>query len=230
MSGKLFVVSVGPGCRDGLTIKAKEAIKKSDIVIVPKSQKSKRSVAFEAAGYILKDKHVEMFNFPTTNDEAQLEKAYSEEAKKIKAYIDEGRIVSFLTIGDASIYSTFSYLAKKLRDSDVDYEAIAGIPSFIEFVSRIKVPLTTKNQSFCVVELKKGVDFIVNLFEFFETVVVMKVNNRLDLLYEIIDKINPQIAILGSNICLEDEKIVDLLNTDSSKLKEAYLSVAVLKR
>ncbi|WP_022670041.1 precorrin-2 C(20)-methyltransferase [Hippea alviniae] len=224
----LYVIGVGVGKPEFLTLEALEKLRKSDIVIVPKSKKSSRSVAFNVIkDFVDKDK-IQFFSFPTTNDKDELKRAYDSQALMIEKLLNEGKTVSYTTIGDVSIYSTFNYLSERLKDLGIYFEIIPGIPSFVAFADRIKIPLSLKDESFAVVEMKKGVGHIVKLFEYFDTVVIMKVNNRIDELLEIVEMVKPKDAWLGKNLFLEKEEIVDLNKTD--KINEAYLSLAVLRR
>ena len=224
----LYVIGVGIGKPQFLTLEAIEKLKKSDIVIVPKSKKSSRSVAFSVIkDFVDKDK-IQFFSFPTTNDKDELKEAYDSQAAFIKSLLDNGKTVSYTTIGDVSVYSTFNYLAERLKNLEVDFEIIPGIPSFVALADRVKIPLTLKGESLAVVEMKKGVEHIVKLFEFFDTVVIMKINNRIDELRKIVEIVKPKDAWLGKNLFLEEEKIINL--NENETIEEAYLSIAVLRK
>ncbi len=224
----LYVIGVGIGKPQFLTLEAIEKLKKSDIVIVPKSKKSSRSVAFSVIkDFVDKDK-IHFFSFPTTNDKDELKEAYDSQAAFIKSLLDNGKTVSYTTIGDVSVYSTFNYLAERLKNLEVDFEIIPGIPSFVALADRVKIPLTLKGESLAVVEMKKGVEQIVKLFEFFDTVVIMKINNRIDELRKIVEIVKPKDAWLGKNLFLEEEKIINL--NENETIEEAYLSIAVLRK
>ncbi|WP_025209388.1 precorrin-2 C(20)-methyltransferase [Hippea sp. KM1] len=227
--GKVFVIGLGAGDEGLITLKAFRILKGCDVVITPKSSLSARSVALEIVRGIMDESKIEFFLFPTTNDEEQLKEAYDKEAERIKQLTDEGKSVAYTTIGDVSVYSTFNYLSERLNRLGVDFEIIEGIPSFISLADRVKKPLVLKGESFAVVELKEGVDKIVKLFELVSTVVVMKIGNRIEQLFELTDRLNLEYAYLGSKLYLDGEQIVDLLSARREEISDAYLSVAILK-
>ncbi len=230
MSAKVYAVGVGVGKSGFLTLDAYDILKKSDVIVVPQSKKSKRSAALKVIErYIEKDK-ISMFYFPTTNNDDELKKAYDDEAAKIKSFVDKQKSVAYVTIGDVSIYSTFNYLADRIKKYGIDIEIAAGIPSFIALSDKVGVPLVLKGESFAIVEMNKGVDYILKLFELVDSIAVLKINNRIDELFEIKNKIELEYAYIGTKLYMEDEKIRDLLTAQKEEIKNAYLSLAVLKK
>ncbi len=230
MENRVYVIGLGVGDSGLLTLNALNAIKNSDIVITPQSKKSKRSVALNIIKDFVDEDKIKMFYFPTTNNEQELKKVYDEEAEFIeKAFLNKKQ-VSYVTIGDVSIYSTFNYLSERLKNKNIPFEIIPGIASFISLANRIAQPLVLKGESFAVMEMSKGVDKIVSAFDIVDSVTILKVGNRIENLMEIVRRIKPSYAYLGIKLYMEDERIVNLLEDDVQNIKDAYLSLAVIKK
>ena len=70
-----------------------------------------------------------------------LEKTHMNIADLISAYLDRGKDVAFITIGDISVYSTFWYIARILREHGYETEVCAGVPSFCAAAAAVKEPL-----------------------------------------------------------------------------------------
>lgn len=67
---------------------------------------------------------------PMVRDQAQLEAAYTRNAERIIALLDEGKSVAFLTLGDPSIYSTYLYTHHRVTARGYEAQIIPGVPSF----------------------------------------------------------------------------------------------------
>ena len=63
-------------------------------------------------------------------DSAELEAAYTENARQITALLDEGKTVAFITLGDPSIYSTYLYTHRRVLAMGYEARIIPGVPSF----------------------------------------------------------------------------------------------------
>ena len=55
--------------------------------------------------------------------------------------LDAGKKVVFLTLGDPTIYSTFSYLQRIVEADGYETGCVSGIPSFCATAARINEPL-----------------------------------------------------------------------------------------
>src|SRR5699024_6768433 len=71
-------------------------------------------------------------------------------ADEIKDDVQQGNNVGFLTLGDPSVYSTFSYLADILIPV-IDVQTITGISSFSQIAASLSIPLMLDEESLEVV-------------------------------------------------------------------------------
>ncbi len=222
---KLFGIGIGPGDIKLLTIKALEILKKSDKVYVPQSDAFGKSLAYEIVKSYIDDRKISFYCFPMKNSQEDLNRRYDELAKRLREDIKKGMTVSYVTLGDPSIFSTFNYLSKRLKD--IEIEIIPGIASFLAASAVAKMEIVSKGESFCVVEPEHLSDFH-ELSKLFNTIIVMKAYRGLKKIIELIGAY-PQIrnAYLVCRAGLEDEKIFDLKKEIPPE--NPYLSIALLK-
>ncbi len=152
-TGKLYGVGVGPGDPELITVKAVRVIKAADIVFTAASSKNSYSLAVEiAAPYISKTAKIRTLGFPMTKDEAQVETAWTANAKEIARALNQGLSVVFLTLGDPVTYSTFGYILKTMKQvmPHADIETIPGITSFHAASARLNRILVEGEESLLI--------------------------------------------------------------------------------
>ena len=116
--GILYGVGAGPGDPELMTLKAVRLIKENDIIAVPGAE-VRETVAYKIAVQAvpeLADKELLPIYMPMTHDKAELELNHEKGAKALEAALDTGKNVVFLTLGDPTIYSTFSYVQKRVEE------------------------------------------------------------------------------------------------------------------
>ena len=138
MRGILYGVGVGPGDPELMTLKAVRLIKENDIIAVPGAE-VRETVAYKIAVQAvpeLADKELLPIYMPMTHDKAELELNHEKGAKALEAALDTGKNVVFLTLGDPTIYSTFSYVQKRVEADGYETRLVSGITSSILFLLR----------------------------------------------------------------------------------------------
>ncbi len=153
MKGKLYGIGVGPGDPELMTIKAVRTIEESDIVVVPGNEKEK-SVAYQIALPVcpfMNEKVVVSLPMPMTKDKKVLQENYQKAADTIAAYLDEGKQVSFLTLGDPTIYATYLYVHQIIEEKGYDTEIISGISSFCAVAAKLNIGLVERAEMLHVI-------------------------------------------------------------------------------
>lgn len=150
--GRLYGVSVGPGDPDLLTVKAIRVIEAADVVAVPDvgRGRGRRSALDIVAGH-LSDQEVLDCPFPMTRDREALDAAHEEVADQLARQLDAGKTVALVTLGDAGVYSSFYYVADRLRERGYEVEVIPGVPSFCAAAARLARPLCAGSEILTVV-------------------------------------------------------------------------------
>lgn len=153
MSGKLFGVGVGIGEGELLTLKAKNIIETSDIIILPNKNKE-NCIAYKIIENEISNLNLEKLffcDFPMTKNNEELQIAQNNCILKIEHFLNENKNVSFITIGDPTIYSTFMYIHEALNEKGFNVEIINGIPSFCAVAAKLGIPLGLSDEQIHII-------------------------------------------------------------------------------
>lgn len=155
--GKLYVIGIGPGGLDHMTLKAKEAIEKSDAIV----------------GYT---KYIDMIKPLIEDKEVFMTGMRGEEARCKEALrLSKDKDVALVSTGDSGIYGMAGLILELREDEDV--EVIPGLTASSAAGSVIGAPLMHDNCNISLSDLmtpyeliKKRVkmaadgDFIISLY------------------------------------------------------------------
>ena len=226
--GKLIGIGVGPGDTELLTLKAAKVLKTVPVVFSPKSSKEKESIALSIVKPILEEREdykrlmLVAPIFPMIEDKEELEKIWTSASEMIAQYLDSGRDVAFITLGDPSIFSTYSYVQKKLIDN-YEIETIPGITSFTACAAARNKALVEQNEILTVVP--KIDDRLEQVIEYSDSVVLMKASRNTSELEETIESKNrPKEIYSVQNCTRENEKIIEGFSNE-----KPYLTTTIIK-
>ena len=154
--GTLYGVSVGPGDPELLTLKAVRVLEQCPVIAAPQT-KGGRNLALDIAQNVvpLDDKIVLALHVAMHRDEARRAN-YEEAAAAVREQLDAGRDVAMPNLGDVSIYSTFSYLMRRLEAEGYETVMIPGVPSFCAVAARLQTSLTDRNDPLHIVPAGAG--------------------------------------------------------------------------
>ena len=231
--GKLIGASLGPGDPGLITRRAWEVLQGPAHWTYPIRKKGDDSYALDIArraGLALPAAHTPLI-FPMTHDTEILARYWLQAAQTVLAILDTGRHVVFLVEGDASTYSTFTYLARSVRalDGEIGVETIAGVPSYHASAAHLGQPLAESDETLAILPAGYGVDTVERLLPEFDTLVLLKVKPLLD---DLIDMLTRR-GLLAHSCFLEkvgtpEERIVrDPLRLKGEKVN--YLSLLLVK-
>lgn len=165
MKGTLYGIGVGPGDPELLTLKALRLIKEADVIALP-GEEPKETVAYkivEGAYPELSEKTLLPVPMPMTKAPELLEKYHSEGTALVKKVLDEGKNVAFLTLGDPTVYSTYIYVHKRIKEMGYPTEIISGITSFCAVSAKLNTGLVEKAQMLHVIPASYQVEEALKL-------------------------------------------------------------------
>ncbi|AXI25019.1 precorrin-2 C(20)-methyltransferase [Methanofervidicoccus sp. A16] len=227
MVKKVYGVGVGPGDRELLTLKAVKVLKKVDKIFIPVSKEGRSSLAYDIVKDIVEGKPVEELLFPMMRDREQVKKYHQRAFETVKSAQGE---VAVITIGDPTLYSTFSYLWKLLKRDNIPVEIVNGIPSPFACAGRLNIPLVEGGEKLVI--LPRGED-LERCLGVFDTIVVMKTKRLGEILKRVLDKEERDKYLIGivSKGFWEDERIQwgGIEEIDFEDINH-YLSLAIIKR
>lgn len=251
MTGKLYVIGVGPGDPELLTLKAVRILKEVQCICVPKGREEGSSLALSIAEKALNldDKKIIEAHFPMRKtkkiknqketrggDEifpslCELDTKWQETIEAVCSKLNKGVDMAFITIGDPTIYSTFFYLYDKLLDinPEINIEIIPGVSSINASAARANISLSLADEKIAILPATYT-DNIKEILKDFDTIVLMKVHRVFDNVLNILNEMNlTNNAVYISRAGMEDEKIFK--NIRSVKKDDLdYFSMIIIKK
>ena len=228
MSGTLFGVGIGPGDPELITLKAVKTIERCPIIAVPKAGEGERMALNIARQAVpgLTDKTLIELDMPMTRDKALLRRSHLAAAEQIADYLKAGQDVAFLTLGDPSVYSTYIYVHRIVKEKGGKTEIIPGVPSFCAVSARLNDGLVETSESLHVIPGSYGE--LDDDLRRPGTKVLMKCGKSFSAVRQMIrDAGLYENAKMVENCGLETERVYDsLADADESA---GYFSVIVIK-
>lgn len=131
-----------------MTIKAARLIRENRIIAVP-GKTAEESVAYKIASCVVPEiaqKTLIPVYMPMIRDREKLAEEHRKGAELLESRLDRGEDIVYLTLGDPTIYCTFSYLQHYLEADGYEVELVSGVTSFCAAAARLNTPLTEWNE------------------------------------------------------------------------------------
>jgi precorrin-2/cobalt-factor-2 C20-methyltransferase len=176
--GNLWGIGVGPGDPELITVKALNRLRQSPIVAFPAGRQGQPGVAQNIlTPWLQPEQTLLPLQFPYVNDANTLRAAWEAAATQVWRHLRQGQDVVFATEGDASFYSTFTYLAQTLQQQhpEVTIHTIPGICSPLAAAAVLGEPLTIYQQRLLVLPVMHTLDQLDTALNQAEILVLMKV-------------------------------------------------------
>lgn len=220
---KLYVIGLGPGDPELITLKAYNILKSSKLVFVPYSTGTNRSLSEEIVKRISpKDAEIEYLGFPMKKEveEAKLSELGNVICEKLEKQ-GEG---AFVTLGDPTLYSTF-FRVKDYMKCSFDFELIPGVSSITACASRAKISLALKEEKIAI--LTAG-DFSIQDVMNFDTVIIFKANENLPTIIENLKQAGFNKIIFTKRCYMQGEEISSELSAYLDN--KDYFSTIIARR
>ena len=176
MNGKLFGIGTGPGDPQLMTLKAVHIINDCDVIAAPRTS-GKNTAALDIASQVCDMSRKEIIYMDFTMGGADADELHKKAADNICKALSEGKNVAFLTIGDITVYSTFSYIAEIVERRGHETELCPGVTSFCAAAAAAKRSLTEKDSPLVVIPSSCG--DIDSLLDIRGTRVIMKSGRKI---------------------------------------------------
>lgn len=193
--GKLFGVGVGPGATDLITLRAVHVLNTVPVLAIPKSSEQLPSFSWRVASPIVRENEKQeriFLHFPMSKDSEVLIPAWDKAFSEIGKRLAEGKDVAFLTQGDPSVYSSWSYLLEEApsRWPGIEIEIVPAVSSITAIPASLLTPLADGRERFCVLPGTYGLEDLPRLTEDFDTIVLTKVGQVVPELVRILKELN----------------------------------------
>ena len=225
MKGRLFGVGVGPGDPELMTYKAVRTIEKCPVIAVP-AKGREHAVSYRiAAGMVdnMEEKEYLDLDTPMTKDRQILNQNYEKAAKRIIEELEKEKDVAYLTLGDPTIYSTYMYIQRIIKEKGYETSIINGIPAFCAAASKLNESLADRADELHVIPSSYD---IRNALRYPGTKVLMKSASRLAEVREILEEKNVDVKMI-ENCGMADEQIYERL--EDIPEHASYYSLLIVK-
>lgn len=223
MKGTAYGIGVGSGDPELMTLKAVRLIRENDVIAVP-GKSAEDSVAYKIAVQNvpeLAEKILLPINMPMTKDENILRNEHKKGAESIEKYLDIGKNVVYLTLGDPTVYCSFSYLQRILESDGYNVELVSGVTSFCAAAARLNIPLVEKDEELHVFPNVPDKNDFDNTSG---TKVIMKSGRYMSDIKEVLKHTDCEIFAV-ENCGMNSEKIYNSINEIPDKT--GYFSIVI---
>ena len=178
--GRFIGIGVGPGDPELISYKAVRTIKACGVLAAPRT-KNGDMVALDIVRKTvdLSDKKIVPVEFLMQRDPEKRRGMYEEIFAQIAAFLDEGRNVAMVTLGDVTIYSTVAYVLEELKARGYETEMVPGVVSFSAVAARLGIGLTERDEPLVVIPASAGDLELEKYLELRGTKVLMKSGKHL---------------------------------------------------
>ncbi|HKN19124.1 MAG TPA: precorrin-2 C(20)-methyltransferase [Dissulfurispiraceae bacterium] len=238
MTGTLYVIGVGPGDPELLTLKAVRILRAVKCICVPKGREEGSSMALNIIKKIINMDDKEMIEayFPMRKTKGsaharELDTKWNETVETVLSILNKGADMAFITIGDPTIYSTFFYLYDRLLEINplLSIEIIPGISSITASAAQAGISLGLADERIAVLPATYAND-IGMVLEHFDTVILMKVHKVFDQVLAMLDASGlTGKALYISRTGMDDEQVVRDIGTLRGK-ELNYFSMVIIKK
>ena len=225
MKGIAYGVGVGPGDPEYITLKAVRLIREKDVLAVP-GKVAEDAVAYKIAAAVvpeIKDKELVPIYMPMVKDRELIDQEHRRQAKRMESYLDQGKNVVYITLGDSTVYCTFTYIQHYLEADGYTVKLVSGIPSFCAAAAALNTPLTEWDEA---LHILPGIHDLENDMALKGNYVIMKSASKMDRVKDMIRR-SGRTAVMAENCSMANEKLYRSL--DEIPDDAGYFSLIIAK-
>ena len=220
-AGTLYGIGVGPGDPELLTLKAARILSNSRCIYLPTSRLSTQGYVTDVVQHYA-DAECEIcpVTFSLANDREQRREHWQQTAGEIAERLRGGQDVTFVTLGDTLLYSTYIYLIRALRQQlpEAKIKTVPGISSFSLAAALTNMPLGEGLQSLQIIPSANDLGMIEAAIAAGGGVVLMKIGRSLQQILALLDRVDAlDRSVFVSRAGLPDQR----LETDLNRLRDA---------
>ncbi len=200
MKGTLYVVGVGPGNPELMTLKAVRILEKSPVWLAPAARANGESTALAIATEVVstEDKKIIIHHFPMKkvhmgkSPDPEVKEAWERAADLISLELEAGRDVALPTLGDPAIYSTGFYICETIlaKNPDTLVEITPGISAIGATSAAARIPLCLGDDQLVVIPAIFENTKLREILMKFDSVVFMKVHKAMGRLVPLLEELN----------------------------------------
>lgn len=240
MNGTFYVIGVGPGDPELLTLKAQRLLNDCPVLVVPKGHEDGNSTALAIIDQVisLAGKEIIEIHFPmkkirmSAAPDPEVDAAWRRAADTVISRIRAGHNVAFPTLGDPAIYSTGFYTCQTLLELAPESKTVIvpGVSAIGACAASAGVPLCQGDDMMAVVPATFDNQKLTEVFNSFQTIVLMKVHRVMERIVRLLSELGLlDHAVLVERTAQDTERIIhDLTSVRPDELH--YFSTIIVRR
>lgn len=238
--GTFYVVGVGPGDPELMTLKAARILEKCPSWLVPAARRNGDSTALTIVQGTVQseNKNILVHHFPMKkvhvgkDPDPDIQEAWDKAADWINDQLGQGLDVALPTLGDPAIYCTGFYVYQTLLAAhpDVTIEIIPGISAIGATAAAAKTPLCLGDEKLVVIPAVFENGKLRETLEQFNSLVFMKVYKSMDRLVPLLKEMDLlDNAVLVERTSMGEQQVHhDVESTLGKELH--YFSTLIVRR
>ena len=232
--GQLYVIGVGPGDPELVTVKAVKYIEKADIIAFPTAKGASGNAKSTIEPYITKDHQLMSLTYPVTagpvaDSETYLplmKNFYDSTAQEMKAELLKGKNIAIICAGDPFIFGSYMYWHARLAD-EFETTVIPGISSILAAPVELGKPLCHREDVVSIIPATLSEDELVENLTNSTSAVIMKLGRTFPKVVNALKKAGLETkAYYVERATMQNQRILPILEVDPTKV--AYFSVVVI--
>ncbi len=185
--GTFWGISVGPGDPELLTLKGLRCLQSVPVVACPQSRSGQRGMAYGIIqDYLQPNQSILSLHLPFVRDPQVLQQAWQAAADQVLSPLQAGQDVGFICEGDVGLYSTFTHLARSLRQiqPQLPIQIIPGVCSPLAAAAALGQPLSIGSERIAILPALYTLEEIEQACQWADVVVLMKVASVFPQIYD----------------------------------------------
>jgi precorrin-2/cobalt-factor-2 C20-methyltransferase len=226
---RLVGVGVGPGDPELVTLKAVRVLRAADAVFVPVAATGEVGRAEAVVRTHVGEALLRRLPFSLDPGQAERDRSRERSAAAVAESLAGGGVAAFATIGDPSVYSTFTHLAERVRAllPGVGIEVVPGITAMQDLAARAGIPLVAGSERLALLPLVAGTDGLARALAEHDTVVCYKGGARLPEVLDVVGRAGRLgSAVYGARLGLPDERVCPV--SEMAGRRGPYLSTVIV--
>jgi precorrin-2/cobalt-factor-2 C20-methyltransferase len=233
-SGTFFGIGVGPGEPGLIPVVAWNTLKKCEVIFVPRAKTMNHSIARRClpTDEIPQDRFREI-EFTMESDRSVLSAHYTELAEIIAIELCAGRDVAYLTLGDPSTYSTYTYTLVALLDRmpNLRHRTFPGVPSYCALAAATGFALGEGKQRILIMPCPAQMSELRSMIETHDIVVLMKIGDRLPAVLALVHQMGiADHCVFGSHVGMADAILYANVAEMNPEKNRGYLSTLLIRK
>ena len=218
MSATLYLLGVGPGDPDLLTLKAANILRKTRVIAFAQKPGTPSMALNIAKTHVQKHAALLPVDVPMQVAPEAAQSAYDQAASKIGKLLDQGKSVAYLCEGDPFFYGSAMYFFDRLSPEHA-IEVVPGISSLSAASAAIPRPLVARSQHLKILPATMVEPELKAELETAQSVAIMKTGRHFSRIKKLLSETKlAENALIIEHASGADEKVTPLLKYSGDNL------------